>query len=102
MKAIKKIIALIVALLIMSTTISFGIAGLSANAADELATNGQCGDNAFWNFEKSTGMLVISGKGFMWNYDNYLEIERKVSELINSDDTCFYYKKTIYKVRDEK
>lgn len=36
------------------------------------------------------------------NYDNYLEIERKVSELINSDDTCFYYKKTIYKVRDEK
>ena len=74
MKAIKKIIALIVALLIMSTTISFGIAGLSANAADELATNGQCGDNAFWNFEKSTGMLVISGKGFMWNYDNYLEL----------------------------
>ena len=30
------------------------------------------------------------------------EANNKISELVNSDDTVFYYKKTIYKVKDEK
>ena len=30
------------------------------------------------------------------------EANKKVFDLVNSDDTVFYYKKTIYKVKDEK
>ena len=30
------------------------------------------------------------------------EANNKIFELVNSDDTVFYYKKTIYKVKDEK
>ena len=30
------------------------------------------------------------------------EANNKIIELVNSDDTVFYYKKTIYKVKDEK
>ena len=30
------------------------------------------------------------------------EANNKIGELVNSDDTVFYYKKTIYKVKDEK
>ncbi len=37
--------------------------------------------------------------------DNKIDVEsanNKIYELTNSDDTVFYYKKTIYKVKDEK
>ena len=30
------------------------------------------------------------------------DANNKINELVNSDDTVFYYKKTIYKVKDEK
>ena len=33
---------------------------------------------------------------------NINDANSKISELVNSDDTVFYYKKTIYKVKDEK
>ena len=33
---------------------------------------------------------------------NVLDAHKKVLELTNSDDTVFYYQKTIYKVKDEK
>ncbi len=37
--------------------------------------------------------------------DNKIKVDdanNKIKELVNSDDTVFYYKKTIYKVKDEK
>ena len=30
------------------------------------------------------------------------EASEKINDLVHSDDTVFYYKKTIYKVKDEK
>ena len=33
---------------------------------------------------------------------NVDDANKKIIELVNSDDTVFYYKKTIYKVKDEK
>ena len=30
------------------------------------------------------------------------EANQRIIDLVNSDDTVFYYKKTIYKVKDEK
>jgi hypothetical protein len=36
------------------------------------------------------------------NKINLEEANDKIKELVNSDDTVFYYKKTIYKVKDEK
>ena len=43
---------------------------LFAMSANALNTTGQCGDNAYWNFNNETGELVISGEGEMYNYIN--------------------------------
>ena len=31
--------------------------------------SGQCGDNAYWKLDTSTGVMTISGTGEMWDYD---------------------------------
>ncbi len=41
-------------------------------------------------------------KDLLDNKINYLEANEKITNLVNSDDTVFYYRKTIYKVKDEK
>ena len=41
-------------------------------------------------------------KDFMDNKTSFLESLQKVEKLTGSSDTVFYYKRTIYKVRDEK
>jgi hypothetical protein len=38
----------------------------NAETAEPLATSGQCGDNAFWEFDGET--LYITGEGDMWDY----------------------------------
>lgn len=43
--------------------------GVSDNQAATIAEN-QCGDNAFWEFDQSTGTLKISGTGPMYDYDD--------------------------------
>lgn len=41
----------------------------STEATTVLAvSNGKCGDNAEWYFDETTGTLVISGSGDMWDY----------------------------------
>ena len=37
-----------------------------ASAANELAATGQCGNGVYWNYNNTTGELVISGNGAMW------------------------------------
>ena len=83
MKNVKKIISslLVVAIILTAAPLS-GFAGLKLNFGwldfstkssaeeNELAPTGQCGDNVFWSFDKSIGLLTISGSGKMSNYDN--------------------------------
>ena len=41
----------------------------STEATTVLATSsGKCGDNAEWYFDETTGTLIISGSGDMWDY----------------------------------
>lgn len=40
---------------------------LGVNASAALDATGQCGDNAYWEFNETTGELVISGEGAMWD-----------------------------------
>ena len=35
-----------------------------------LEASGKCGDNAYWTFEESTGLLIISGTGKITEYTN--------------------------------
>ena len=81
MKNVKKIISslLVVAIILTAAPLS-GFAGLKLNFGwldfstkssaeeNELAPTGQCGDNVFWSFDKSIGLLTISGSGKMSNY----------------------------------
>ena len=43
---------------------------LFAFSVSALEPTGQCGDNVYWSFDESTGELVISGKGAMYDYSN--------------------------------
>ena len=44
------------------------MAVLFAVSASALEPTGQCGDNVYWSFDETTGELVISGEGDMWDY----------------------------------
>ena len=46
----------------------FGDTATIAHAAT--ATSGQCGDNAYWNFNPETAELVISGTGDMYDFSS--------------------------------
>ena len=42
--------------------------GVTASALEPV---GQCGDNVYWTFDETTGELVVSGEGDMWDYEVY-------------------------------
>ncbi|MDE6672440.1 MAG: leucine-rich repeat domain-containing protein [Ruminococcus sp.] len=46
----------------------FSIGERLDGVVSEDVTSGKCGDNADWNFDKSTGILTISGSGKMYDY----------------------------------
>ena len=58
MKACKRIVSIIVAMLMIVTSIPFVI-------AERGETSGQCGDNVYWSYDESTTTLTISGEGKM-------------------------------------
>ena len=64
----KKVISLLMSF-VMLLSVTAGV-DLSAYAAD--ATSGKCGDSAYWNYDKDTKTLTISGTGMM---DNYFDSE---------------------------
>ena len=81
MNNVKKIISsLLVAVIILTAAPLSGFVGLKLNfdwldfstkssaEEKELAPTGQCGENVYWTFDKSTGLLTISGSGKMSNY----------------------------------
>ena len=43
---------------------------LFAVSASALEPTGQCGENVYWTFDSTTGELVISGEGAMFDYDS--------------------------------
>lgn len=59
-----------------------------------------------FNEELMDHEIFINGLRIFKDYQNkkisFEEANDKLTKLINSDDTVFYYKKTIYKVKDEK
>ena len=60
MKNTIKKIGLLFAVVIMVVLCTVSVSALEAT--------GQCGDNVYWNFDETTGELVISGEGDMWDY----------------------------------
>ncbi|MGN0486666.1 MAG: leucine-rich repeat domain-containing protein, partial [Acutalibacteraceae bacterium] len=76
MKTVKKIVCtLMVVIMCLTSAPLQGFVGLEwpewnlfAGKASALAATGQCGDNVYWNFDESTGKLVISGTGKMYDY----------------------------------
>ncbi len=59
--------------------------------ASALAETGQCGENAYWTFNKTTGELVISGTGAMKEYSSPFECNNEIkSVIINEGITSIY------------
>lgn len=63
-------------------------------------------DYALLNEEMMDHEIFIKGLDIFKNLNdgkiNVLDANTRIIDLVNSDDTVFYYKKTIYKVKDEK
>ena len=70
----KRVTAMALALAMVGTALpqGSGFAGLfggsAITASADLATSGQCGANAEWNFDADTKTLTISGTGDMYNF----------------------------------
>ncbi len=47
-----------------------------------LAPTGQCGDNAYWNFNVETGELTISGEGEMWHSTFYKKNKDAIKSVV--------------------
>ena len=77
-KKLKRILsALLVAVMLV------GIAPMGGNIkASALNSSGQCGENVYYTFDESTGLLTVSGEGEMWGrrFDGNSEIKTVVVE----------------------
>ena len=77
-KVLKRTLAIFLAVVMTVGTVPLsGFVGLqlpdigSLVAWAEDATSGACGDNVIWSFDKTTGILTISGTGNMTDYGSY-------------------------------
>ena len=61
----KKTTKLFLFMTLICTLIVCGVMSASA-----LGSKGKCGDNVSYTYDKTTGDLVISGSGAMYNYSN--------------------------------
>lgn len=55
-----KKLGLLFAVIVMSLMFAVSVSALEPT--------GQCGDNVYWEYDETTGELVISGEGDMWDY----------------------------------
>lgn len=69
------IVALAVLLIVTSIPVS-GFIGLDLGlTSSAVATSGTCGENAKWSYDEKTKTLTVSGKGDMYDYDPYGDVE---------------------------
>ena len=64
-------ISILLTILLIIGTAALNINNIIPKASaeeSELATTGQCGEQLFWTFDKSTGLLTISGTGVMYGF----------------------------------
>jgi hypothetical protein len=74
---------------------------------DDLAESGQCGENVYWNYNKTTGELIIKGTGKMFDYrlgespfywDNHIKTVFIYDGVESIGDYSFYYKEEVARV----
>ena len=68
---IKKFISVFLAAALILCSVSFTeLSGLDfAVKANALEPTGQCGENVYWTFDESSGLLTIDGEGDMYDYE---------------------------------
>ncbi len=99
-KFILSVVAMLTAMLFSAVNSSV-YAKKSKNEPAEIVNSGICGDSVYWKFSPDSGLLVISGKGAINNYNfpgsptpwkrtsiDSLIIEEGVTEI---GDYAFYY-----------
>ncbi|MCQ2470751.1 MAG: leucine-rich repeat protein [Clostridia bacterium] len=67
----KRTLAIFLTVMMLLSALPFAELNLAPKASAEegtLAPTGQCGENVYWNFDESTGELIISGTGEMYDF----------------------------------
>ena len=83
-KVLTGLVAAVVLITAAASNLIYGI-------AEETPTSGKCGEYATWNFDASTGILTISGKGDMYTkyvpYDQwgYYQYKDEITEVVVED-----------------
>ena len=60
----------------------------TTTSTTQTTNSGTCGENLTWNFETSTGTLIISGTGAMKNWDKYPDwynLRKNIKKIIIED-----------------
>ncbi|MCI6354062.1 leucine-rich repeat domain-containing protein [Eubacterium coprostanoligenes] len=78
----KKVISLFMAFVMLFSVTS----GLTLTTYAGTPTNGQCGENAFWNYDVDSKTLSISGTGAMNNYSSPWEKYKNEILTVNIED----------------
>ena len=78
MKTIKTFFSIVLAVFVCVSMIPFSNSVVKANAV--LQKSGQCGENAYWNFEETSGELTISGSGAL--FDNAFANQQDIRSVI--------------------
>lgn len=85
----KKVISLFMAFVMLLSVAS----SLTLTTYAGTPTNGQCGENAFWNYDEESKTLTISGTGEMFDYNN-----NTIRDLNNKPVKALGYYDLLYKV----
>ena len=70
---------------------------VSASAVEVEAT-GQCGDNAYWSFDESTGTLTISGTG---KIDDAVLFDEETGYFVENEETGFLINMPWYHIKNQ-
>lgn len=72
----------------------------SGEGQESQPTSGTCGDNLYWNLDRTTGLLTITGTGTMWDYGYsapwYYTQNRNCVQKIIVEEGCTSIGKTAF------